>query len=118
MKLIGPFSQILTLADLALRGALKDLQVIENGGVIVDADKIVAVGDFEVLRRQCADVDFISTPAVLVPGFIDCHTHICYDGSRNRDYAMRIAGHSYLDIARAGGGIWDSVTKTRAAGIE
>ena len=118
MKLIGPFSQILPLSDLSLRGALHELPVIENGGIVVDEDKIVAVGQFDDLRKVYADVVLIDSPAVLLPGFIDCHTHICFDGSRSRDYAMRIAGHSYLDIARAGGGIWDSVTKTRLAGID
>lgn len=120
MKLIGPFSQILPLSGLPLKGALHDLPVIENGGVVIAEDKIIAVDDFDKLRReysQCTVVP-IDTPAVLLPGFIDCHTHICFDGSRSRDYAMRIAGHSYLDIARAGGGIWDSVTKTRLAGID
>ena len=120
MKLIGPFSQILPLSGLPLKGALHDLPVIENGGIVIAEDKIIAVDDFDKLRReysQCTVVP-VDTPAVLLPGFIDCHTHICFDGSRSRDYAMRIAGHSYLDIARAGGGIWDSVTKTRLAGID
>jgi len=118
MKLIGPFSQILPLSDVPLRGAIQELQVIENGGVVIDKDRIITVGDFEQLRHGYADILHIDKPAVLLPGFIDCHTHICFDGSRSRDYAMRIAGHSYLDIARAGGGIWDSVTKTRSAGID
>nr|MBC7612988.1 imidazolonepropionase [Pseudopedobacter sp.] len=46
---------------------------------------------------------------------IDCHTHICYVGSRAADYAMRISGKSYLEIAHSGGGIWDTVTQTRSA---
>ncbi|MBT8283710.1 MAG: imidazolonepropionase, partial [Muriicola sp.] len=49
------------------------------------------------------------------PGFIDCHTHICFNGSRAGDYALRNAGSSYLEIAEKGGGIWDTVTKTRQA---
>src|SRR5690606_13818454 len=47
--------------------------------------------------------------------FVDAHTHICFAGNRARDYAMRVAGRPYLEIAKAGGGIWDSVTQTRAA---
>ena len=52
---------------------------------------------------------------MLLPGFVDCHTHICFAGSRAKDYAMRIQGKTYLEIAKAGGGIWDSVTQTREA---
>lgn len=122
MELIGPFSQILPLAGLPLKGALADeqLTIIENGGIVIDGGRIVTIGDFRELQHQYpeCDVTHITVPAVLMPGFIDCHTHICFDGSRSRDYAMRIAGKSYLEIARAGGGIWDSVTKTRLADQE
>lgn len=122
MELTGPFSQILPLTNLSLKGALHDEQlvIIEHGGIVTDNGKILAVGDFKALQHEYPDCDVthITVPAVLLPGFIDCHTHICFDGSRNRDYAMRIAGRSYLEIARAGGGIWDSVMKTRAADEE
>ena len=49
---------------------------------------------------------------------IDAHTHICWAGSRARDYAMRLSGKSYIQIAEAGGGIWDTVTKTRQASFD
>ncbi|MFB6454510.1 imidazolonepropionase [Chitinophaga sp. Hz27] len=117
--LIGPFSQILPMSGLQLKGALQDeqLPVIHNGGIIVEGNTIVAVGPFNELQQEYPQHELfqINEPLVLMPGFIDCHTHICFDGSRSRDYAMRIAGKSYLEIARAGGGIWDSVTKTRIA---
>ncbi len=119
MKIIGPFTQILPLTGLPEKGPISDeqLTIIPNGGVLVDAGDIVTCGDFEELRKAhpTAEIDKIDEPMVLLPGFVDCHTHICFAGTRSRDYAMRIAGKSYLDIARAGGGIWDSVTKTRAA---
>ncbi|WP_295122168.1 imidazolonepropionase [uncultured Chitinophaga sp.] len=117
MRLTGPFAQILTMAGLPLKGALQDgqLEIIENGGVVTDDGKIVAIGAYDDLLAAHPDIDMDKPmqPSVLLPGFVDCHTHICFDGTRSRDYAMRIAGKSYLDIARAGGGIWDSVTKTR-----
>lgn len=119
MRLTGPFVQILTLAGLPLKGALTDEQlvIIENGGVVTDNGKVVAVDVYDTLLAAYPgiDTDTPPQPSVLLPGFVDCHTHICFDGTRSRDYAMRIAGKSYLDIARAGGGIWDSVLKTRAA---
>ena len=65
-----------------------------------------------------AEIEEITGEQVLLPGFVDCHTHLCFAGDRSKDYAMRIAGKSYLEIAKAGGGIWDSVTQTRQADKE
>ena len=118
-KLIGPFTQIFTLAGLAMKGALSDdnLQIIPQGGVLVENGLILAVDDFEILRKSnpSTTIEEITGDHVLLPGFVDCHTHICFAGSRAKDYAMRIQGKTYLEIAKAGGGIWDSVTQTRAA---
>lgn len=122
MQLHGPFTQILPLTGMPLKGTLKDdqLQIIPNGGVLVENGLIVSVGDFETLRKQApsAQINEIEGEHVLMPGFVDCHTHICFAGSRAKDYAMRIQGKTYLEIAQSGGGIWDSVTQTRAASEE
>ena len=118
-KLIGPFTQILPLTGLPLKGALKDeqLRIIANGGVLVESGLIIEVGNFNELRKAnpSIQIEEIQSPEVLLPGFIDCHTHICFGGNRAKDYSMRIAGKTYLEIAKAGGGIWDTVTQTRAA---
>ncbi|MEN0054672.1 MAG: imidazolonepropionase [Mucilaginibacter sp.] len=118
-KLIGPFAQILPLTGLPLKGALKDeqLQIIPQGGVLVEDGLIAAVDDFEKLRsaNPSIQIEEITGSKVLLPGFVDCHTHICFAGSRANDYALRTAGKTYLEIAKAGGGIWDSVNQTRAA---
>ncbi|MCO5933958.1 imidazolonepropionase [Mucilaginibacter sp. RB4R14] len=118
-KLIGPFIHIIPLTGLPLKGALKDeqLHIIPNGGVLVEGGLILAIGDFKELRKAnaSAQIEEITSPQVLLPGFIDCHTHICFGGNRAKDYAMRIAGKTYLEIAKSGGGIWDTVTQTRAA---
>jgi imidazolonepropionase len=119
MKLIGPFSQILPLTGLPLKGAIADdvLQIISNGGVLVKDGLIVETGAFEKLRQAnpTIGVEEISGNHVLLPGFIDSHTHLCFAGNRSKDYAMRIAGKTYLEIAQSGGGIWDSVMQTRQA---
>ena len=55
---------------------------------------------------------------MLTPGLIDCHTHLVWAGSRHREFEQRLAGASYADIAKAGGGIVSTVKATRAASEE
>ncbi|MDB5139550.1 MAG: imidazolonepropionase [Mucilaginibacter sp.] len=117
--LTGPFTQILPLTGLPLKGPLKDsqLQIINNGWVLSNNGRIVTIGTLERLRRDhpSAQITEITGDNVLLPGFIDCHTHICFAGNRANDYALRSSGKSYTEIAKSGGGIWDTVTQTRAA---
>ena len=119
MKITGPFKQIITLANLPLRGKLADehLEIIENGGILSENGKIVDVGDFEVLKTASptAEIENIVGTQVSFPAFTDAHTHICFGGNRANDFAMRNAGKTYLEIAESGGGIWSSVQHTRAA---
>jgi imidazolonepropionase len=119
--LIGPFTQLLPLARLSVRGALRDeqLDIITDGGILVADGKVVAVGRFHELYgayvRLGLNVEEITEPAVGLPGLVDCHTHLCFAGSRARDYAARNGGKTYQEIAAAGGGIKDTVRHTRAA---
>jgi imidazolonepropionase len=119
MRILGPFAQILTMQSMPLRGAIPDerLHILSNAGVCIEHGKIIAIDGFDRLRKAYAGVavEQIEYPAVLLPGFVDCHTHICFAGTRHNDYAQRIAGKSYLGIAQSGGGIWSSVLQTRAA---
>lgn len=115
--LIGPFSQVISMGGLSIRGAVSDesLTVIENGGVLTQDGRVVEVGPYNALKDTADEYDLVKGDAVCLPGFVDAHTHICFAGSRAQDYAMRNAGKTYLEIAKSGGGIWDTVTKTRAA---
>ena len=116
-KLIGPFTQLLTFRNLPIKGALQDgqLEIIPQGGILVAEGKILAIDTFESLKSKATSLEHIEGDTTCIPGFVDAHTHICFAGSRAQDYAMRNAGKTYLEIAKAGGGIWDTVTKTRAA---
>lgn len=122
LKLIGPIRQLLTLDHLPLKGDLKDeqLEIIHETGLIIHEDKILAVGNFSSLKstNPQAEVHELDGDFVALPSWVDCHTHICFGGSRARDFAMRNAGKSYLEIAEAGGGIWDTVTETRKLSLD
>lgn len=119
--LIGPFTQLLTMEDLPLKGSLKDerLVVLQNAGVLISGSEITKTGSFEELAREVKsdNIPVAELPAgsVGLPGLIDAHTHSCFAGSRARDYALRNSGSSYLEIAQDGGGIWDTVQQTRKA---
>ncbi|MDE5493616.1 imidazolonepropionase [Elizabethkingia meningoseptica] len=119
MKIIGPFKQVVTLANLPLRGSLQDeqLEIREDAGVIVESGKIIKVDDFESLKLEFpnAALEEIEGEQIAMPAFTDCHTHICFAGNRANDFAMRNAGKTYLEIAESGGGIWSSVKHTREA---
>lgn len=122
MKLIGPFTQLISMSTLPLRGSITDDNLISelSGGIVVENGLIVKTGNFEALRKEYpkANVEEIKGDSVMLPGFVDCHTHICWSGTRSLDFAMRNAGKSYLEIAESGGGIWNTVQNTRRADLE
>ncbi|CAD0221588.1 imidazolonepropionase [Chryseobacterium sp. JV274] len=122
MKLIGPFKQVVTLANLPLRGKLSDeqLEIIVDGGIVVEQNIIHKVGNFETLKAEnpTIEIENIEGEQIVLPAFVDSHTHICFGGNRANDFAMRNAGKTYLEIAESGGGIWSSVQHTRNASEE
>ena len=113
-ELIGPFSQIITMANLPERGAISDnsLEIIDDGGVVIEDGKIIEVGDFLSLSKNNLDVREITYPCVLLPGFIDSHTHVCHYGNRSDEYAKRNSGISYQQILEEGGGIHNTMNST------
>ena len=117
-KLIGPIRQVLTLDQLPLKGALRDeqLEIFTHAGILMEGKYIQKVGSWAELKQEFpeADIHELDGDYVALPGLVDCHTHLCFGGSRARDFALRNAGKTYLEIAAAGGGIWDTVTQTRS----
>jgi len=121
ISLIGPFKQVATMDGLSIHGAIKDekFPILTDVGIQIKDDIIDKVEDYNSILAEATrngyEIINIEGDSVCLPGFIDAHTHICFSGSRAHDYAMRNAGKSYLEIAKAGGGIWDTVRHTRAA---
>lgn len=123
MKLIGPFKQIVTLANLPLRGKLSDdqLEIIVDGGILINENNLIEeIGNFSELKTNfsTAKLETQNSELIAIPAFTDSHTHICFGGNRANDFAMRNAGKTYLEIAENGGGIWSSVLHTRSASEE
>ncbi len=118
--LIHSAKQVLTLAGGPQRGReLGRLGLIENGAVLMRDEKIVAVGATDELRASYKDEPTLdASGCVILPGFVDPHTHLIWAGDRAREFEMRLEGAKYLDILAAGGGILSTVRQTRTASIE
>ena len=118
--LIHSSSQLLTLAGGPQRGhALGTLGIIENGAVVVRDEKIAAVGATGDLKAAYPNEPTLDVGGcVLMPGFVDPHTHVIWAGDRANEFEMKMAGAKYLDILAAGGGIISTVHATRTASIE
>ena len=90
--------------------------LIDDGALLVDGDTLRWVGAVAELPPEAAAAEVIELDGALVtPGFVDCHTHLVYGGSRAHEFEQRLHGASYADIAKAGGGIRSTVAATRAA---
>jgi imidazolonepropionase len=90
---------------------------IRDGALAVRDGRIAWVGPRRDLPSGWrAEIEHDGGGAWLTPGLIDCHTHLVHAGDRADEFEMRLAGASYEDIARAGGGIASTVRATRAAG--
>jgi imidazolonepropionase len=118
--LIHSSSQLLSLPGGPQRGhALGTLGIIENGAVVVRDEKIVAVGTTAELKASYPGEPTLDAGGcVLMPGFVDPHTHVIWGGDRANEFEMKMAGKPYLEILSEGGGIISTVKQTRTASIE
>jgi len=121
--LITGASQLLTLRGKAPRRGkyLSDLGMIRDGAVLLCSGLISAVGtrqEIEALPEALSAEKLDVGGRVVLPGFVDSHTHLIHAASRVEEYELKIAGASYEEIARKGGGILNSVKKLRAATAE
>lgn len=111
-------SQVLTLAGEnkhPRRGQeMLDLGIIDNGSVWISHGQITAIGRCDDASHDAEQV-IDCTGKLVMPGFVDPHTHLVFAGSRESELAMKLRGMSYMEILKAGGGILSTVKATRAA---
>src|SRR3990172_7145783 len=119
-------NELLTLSGNSSRpktgNQMDDLGIIPDGSLAVSKDKIIACGSSdEVIEEVLKTPDTVEIDAsgkVVMPGFVDSHTHLVFAGGREDEFEQRIKGAGYLDILKSGGGIFNTVRATRAAGKE
>jgi imidazolonepropionase len=95
---------------------LSELGIIRDGGMLIRNGEIERVGPSDEIEKIGSDAEVVDARGrVVMPGFVDAHTHLVFAGNRLDDFERRARGETYERIAKAGGGIWSTVKKTRAA---
>ena len=112
-------SQLVTLAGPKkprVRSGMSELAIVHDGGMLVHDGVIVAIGLSAEIEKGAHQSELVDAGGrVVLPGFVDAHAHPVFAGNRLDDFELRARGETYEQIAAAGGGIWSTVEKTRAA---
>lgn len=118
--LIHSASQLITLAGGPQRGReLGNLSIIEDGAILVREGLIEEVGKTTDLIYKFPNEERLDAHSkVVMPGFVDAHTHLVWAGDRVAEFEMRLQGKSYMEIMNAGGGIVATVSATRNASAD
>ncbi|MDD2597360.1 MAG: imidazolonepropionase, partial [Candidatus Cloacimonetes bacterium] len=96
--------------------AMNDAGIIKDGALAIKDGLIVALGSSSEIRKTFqAGREIDASEKLITPGFVDSHTHPVFVHTREDEFAMRLAGKSYVEIALAGGGIRSSIASTRDA---
>ena len=118
--LIHSASQLITLAGGPQRGGdLGRLGIIHDGAVFIEGEKISAVGKTAELLASYPDEPRVDADGkVVMPGFVDPHTHAIWAGDRSAEFEQRLQGKTYMEILAEGGGILSTVRATRTSSLE
>lgn len=99
---------------------MSDLCIKKDMSILVRDGKIVKIASFDELKDELdRDTQLIDAEGkAVIPGFVDSHTHFVFGGYRDNEFNMRLMGASYMEIAKAGGGINATVTATRTESFD
>jgi imidazolonepropionase len=97
---------------------MSDLGIIENGWLMVEDDRIIAIGPGDPPENVQPDATLDVEGRAVLPSWVNCHTHACWAGDRIDEWTQLLAGRSYLDILGSGGGIMKTVRAVRAATVD
>lgn len=98
---------------------MRELETIRNGGLAIKEGKIVAVGrSTDIAKAYRAENVISANGKIVLPGFVDPHTHLVFAGSREDEFQMRVEGAYYMVILSSGGGILKTVRETRKSSFE
>lgn len=121
--LIWKANELITLSNDSQKPAkkekMKKLGIIENGAVVVHEGKIVAVDKTNKIEQKFKPEKTIDASGkIVMPSFIDPHTHLVFAGAREEEFELRLQGKDYMEILAKGGGILKTVQQTREASRE
>ncbi len=109
----------ITIVQCLDQGVQADVHLLENATVVWQEDTIIWVGKAKELPEQYEHSNIVfQNGGFLVPGLIDCHTHLAFGGWRADEFGERVSGTPYAEITKRGGGISSTVAETRAASKE
>lgn len=94
-----------------------ELRTIPDGALAIQGDRIAAVGTTSEILKSFSGPVVDARGCTVTPGLVDAHTHLVFAGSREHEFEMRIRGATYMEIARAGGGILSTVDALRRASV-
>lgn len=125
--LIKNANEVITLQSSAqgprTKEQMQEIAVIENGSVLIEEERIVAVGAYEQLKADFPEIikkaeTIDATGKIVMPGLVDCHTHLVHGGTREHEFNMRLNGSTYMEIMNAGGGIHATTKRTRETSFD
>jgi len=125
--LINNANEVLTMeCDVKLprrREQMSELGLKKEVSVLIEDDRIAMIAPLDEIKQEyphlVSDAEVIDARGkIVMPGLVDCHTHLVHGGTREHELNMRLAGRSYMDIMNAGGGIHYTTTKTREASFD